>query len=763
MNESFHGMASKQDLDQSLALSVCADEPIRTPNAIQPFGYLLVVSSTNLLIVQASLNCSELLEAPIDEILNQPVKQFLDPSLFESVDTYLRQDATILGSLQIQVKSKLGTVHDLSCNAHYYDEGFFILELEHSSERSNLLLQEEGKSDLLFLSLSQLHSTETLENTVLIAAEEVRKLTNYDRVMVYKFHTDWHGEVIAEAKIEGLEPLLGLHYPASDIPEQARELYKRNLLRLIVDVDYSPVPISPVVNPFTSKILDMSDCILRSTSPVHIEYLKNMGVHASLTISIILKNKLWGLIACHHNSPLNQPQAVRDACKLFAQSFSLKLLGLHENAVIASQLVTLKVVDDLITRVRSGDGDLVQAFETVHQALMDLFEASSCARVLEDEVTTFGDAPQNNAIREFVAVLRKSGKRAFFAVDNRDLHPLKLPESASGFLALQIGLLADEWLIFFRPSQVQLVNWAGNPDKAVEIIDGELKLHPRSSFALWTQEVRDQSKPWTEQQIEVAEFLQSKLLSIRKEILDIDRKILQQSAQEKADFVASIAHDLKNPVLGTLKVLELLKAGRMGKTISEVADILQQVIDSQEILLARIKSITLGYQHADGSPRLTLGKASLRAVLEKSIKLSEKCTKSGQKFLVELGEDDLIINGDEDALSRVFENLLLNAINYSPLHGQISITVKSSEQIFEVRIVDTGVGITAKDLPKIFQRFWRGEQKSSSNSGSGLGLYICKKIVEGHGGIIECSSEVGVGTTFTVRLPGLAEEETNSD
>jgi chemotaxis family two-component system sensor kinase Cph1 len=472
-----------------------------------------------------------------------------------------------------------------------------------------------------------------------------------------------------------------------------------------------------------------------------------------------LKNKLWGLIACHHNSPLNQPQSVRGACQLFAQSLSLKLLGLHENAVVASQLVTLQVVDDLITHVRSGDGDLVQALVTVQQAMMDLFEASSFARVLEDEVTTFGDAPQSNAIRECVAMLRQSGKRALFAVDNRDLHPLKLPESASGFFAIQIGLIADEWLIFFRPSQVQLVNWAGNPGKAVEIIDGELRLHPRRSFALWTQEVRDQSKPWTETQIQVAEFLQSKLLSIRKEIINIDIKIQQESAQQKVDFVASIAHDLKNPVLGTLKVLELLKTGRMGKTISEVADILQQVIESQEVLLARIKSITLGYQHADGSPRLTLVRASLRTVLEKSIKLSEKCTKTGQKFLVELGADDLIISGDEDALSRVFENLLFNAINYSPLHGQISITAESSEGVFEVRIVDNGVGITRKDLPKIFQRFWRGEQRSNSNSGNGLGLYICKKIIEGHGGSIECSSEVGVGTTFTVKLPCLKEEE----
>ncbi|RYD72046.1 MAG: GAF domain-containing protein, partial [Verrucomicrobiaceae bacterium] len=313
-----------------LDLQACSREPIHIPGAIQPHGILICIRSADATVLQVSANSAGTLGCEPETCLNEPLANCLGAEQAAAVETVLKS-----GETDFPITLRFRDV-DYDTLVHRSGE-LAILELAPRTDDSNAWNQIHHR---LTRTIADLQRSPDLPSLCDAAVQAIADLTGFDRVMIYRFDPEWNGEVIAEIKAEGMDPYLGLHYPASDIPEQARKLYLRNWLRLIVDASYEPAPLLPVMNPDTGKPLDLSNSFLRSVSPVHLEYLRNMGVSASMSISLIREGQLWGLIACHHRVPRDLSFARRAACQLVGQIMSAEITN-KENA--AHQAARLEV------------------------------------------------------------------------------------------------------------------------------------------------------------------------------------------------------------------------------------------------------------------------------------------------------------------------------------------------------------------------------------------------------------------------------------
>jgi len=348
-------------------------------------------------------------------------------------------------------------------------------------------------------------------------AEAVRAETGFDRVMVYRFQPDNSGVVIAEARDEELEPYLGQRYPASDIPKQARDLYLRNRIRSIPDARYTPAPLIPALNSVTGKPLDLTFSTLRSVSPIHLEYLANMGVAASTSLSLVIDGKLWGLIACHHRTPRYLSQAVRGMCELFAQMISLqlgeKLANESQGERLRMRRIHAKLVEAIV-----GQHRLDEAFiRNSSSSLMDYIPADGLAVWWEGKLTKLGQTPTDEQLAPLVTWLNASVPEGVFMTDCLAAHfaPARdYADVASGLLALSVSRSPRDYLLWFKPELRRIVTWAGNPIKPVDIADDGVRIGPRKSFAAWQETVREHSKPWGEHAAEAAQLLRGSILEV---------------------------------------------------------------------------------------------------------------------------------------------------------------------------------------------------------------------------------------------------------
>ncbi|MEZ0131436.1 GAF domain-containing protein, partial [Flavobacterium sp. LBUM151] len=299
-----------------VTLTNCEHEPIHIPGSIQPHGFLLGVTS-DWKIDFCTENTSALIDLSYKEIIGKDFCAIFGNQAKEAIVNYINDDKTqLIFPLEIELLGKLFQLSIHKSNDTY------VLEAE-PYFGDNEKIAELYTQTIHFV--NSMNSTKSLQELCELVAKGTREITGYDRVMIYRFDADYNGEVYAEDCRDDIEPFLGLHYPHTDIPAQARELYIRNQLRLIVDINYQPVPIFTVDDNTPNKNLDLSVSILRSTSPIHVQYLKNMGVGATLTISLIHHGRLWGLIACHHYSAKNISPEIRLAAKLQGQFISSQI------------------------------------------------------------------------------------------------------------------------------------------------------------------------------------------------------------------------------------------------------------------------------------------------------------------------------------------------------------------------------------------------------------------------------------------------------
>lgn len=358
----------------------------------------------------------------------------------------------------------------------------------------------------------------------------MRDLLGYDRVMLYRFDADGHGAIIAEAKEKSLESYLNRHYPSTDIPQRARELYLRNKVRVLVDVNYTPIPLVPRLSPITGEDVDLSMSTLRSVSPMHVQYLTNMGVKGTLVASLVHEGRLWGLISCHHLSAKVIPYDLRAAVELVAEVVSTRISALEHFAEAQAEVLVRRLEQRLL-EATATDGDWRHALFDTPRQLLQPVGATGAALLFDGEVQTTGDVPSTPDLRALFAFLNTQTDAPVFACSSMaKLEPTlaTLTPVAAGVLAVRFGTASGEYLVWFRKEQIQDITWGGDPRKPFSL-DSAMELTPRASFAAWHEQVRDTSIPWTPRESSIAKAIGQSLGDIILQIRAV--RVLLAEAQ----------------------------------------------------------------------------------------------------------------------------------------------------------------------------------------------------------------------------------------
>jgi light-regulated signal transduction histidine kinase (bacteriophytochrome) len=506
-------------------LSNCEREQIHLAGSIQPHGVLLVVEHPSYNIIQASDNAEARL-ASKRPVAGQSIEA-LGGNLLNKIKACVRRSQR---TTPIAFRCRTGEARtEYNALLHWVDENALIVELEPAGPRVDLRQKMEG-------AISSFLSASSLDHLCDEASKVLRELTGYDRVMIYKFDADGHGQVYAESKREDLESYLGNWYPASDIPQIARRLYERNRVRMLVDVHYVPVPVSPAKFPVTGKDLDMSLCFLRSMSPIHIEYLKNMGVSATLVASLMVGEKLWGLISCHHYSPRHTHYEHRTGCEVLAEVLSTRIASLESFARARVEMSVRRLEEMMLASVsRYGDwkSDLFDRPKT----LLETVHATGVALVFEEKLYTAGDIPGTHDIRKLISWLdtKLTPQAPSFAtksIASEDPEFSGLTAVASGVLAIRIPDAQGEYLIWFRPERRHTVTWGGDPMKPFLTGGSPSDLSPRRSFAQWHQVVEGSSAPWTQADIATARMVSDSVADVILQFRALRLLILQNQLRK---------------------------------------------------------------------------------------------------------------------------------------------------------------------------------------------------------------------------------------
>jgi two-component system, chemotaxis family, sensor kinase Cph1 len=514
-------------------LSNCEREQIHLAGSIQPHGALLVVREPDLVIVQASANAPALLHR--GGLLGLSLED-LGGDLARLVRGHLGDR---LEQIPMAVRCRVdGVPSELDGSVHRPPGGGLIVELEPAGPSVDL-------SDFVCDALRTISTASSLQSLCDESARIYKDLLGYDRVMVYRFDEEGHGQVFSEERQAHLEAYLGNRYPASDIPQMARRLYERNRIRVLVDVEYEPVPLLPERSPLTGGELDMSLCTLRSMSPIHIQYLKNMGVCATLVASLLVGGKLWGLVACHHYAPRRVNYQSRVVCELMAEAFSTRIAALESFAQSQSELSVRRLEQRMVEAIAT-DGDWEGALFDNPQVVLQPLKAAGVALLRDDAVVTAGDVPGTHQLRTLRAWLdgqqQPQNLIATTSLGRLDPRFESLAGVAAGVLAVRISGCPGEYLIWFRPEQVRTVTWGGNPYKAVEIGDDPSQLSPRRSFAQWHQLVEGTSDPWTPHELATARLIGESVADVIQQFRSVRVLIAQDQLAQISQQVRLAEH-----------------------------------------------------------------------------------------------------------------------------------------------------------------------------------------------------------------------------
>ena len=637
----------------------CDTEPIHIPGMIQSHGFLVAVDINDLSICYVSENI----------LLFTGIKaaSYLGKNL-EELESNLLPDNLGLSFNFAHMLSHSRKGNDLNSINPYsliLNGKLFNLIIT-SSGNFQVLEFEPADTDVDFdgqkaigRSISEILSGKNLATVLRNAAHEIKKLIEYDRVMIYRFNEDGHGEVIAEEKEAALEPFLGLHYPESDIPQQARELYKKNLTRIIADVNSEGCRI--LARQVTSNALDLTNSVLRAVSPIHIQYLKNMGVQSSFSISLLAKGALWGLIACHNYSPRFINYKVRDASKLIGQILS-SALEYRQGEEDSEEFISMN--DDaniLINNIDSGS-DIAEALTGEKITIKDITKATGAVLVLNGKCTSLGITPETLQVNDIIVWLKANMQKGIYHTHQfpEQFKPAeKYSDIASGLLACKLSRDLDELIIWFKPEQVKNVTWAGNPKKiAVNAADGSMQLTPRKSFEKWSEIVRYTSEKWNRSEVAAVVNIREQIIYAMKrkatEIKKLNEK-LKIAYDELDTFSFTISHDLRTPLSSIKAYAEILL--ETNTNLDENAKTLLARINNCTDKMAFLIKEILNYSSIGSAPT-NIKMVDMGAMINE-IKREVLLALKPVNIEFSIGETPCI-SGDEAMITQAFTNLINN-------------------------------------------------------------------------------------------------------
>ena len=764
-----------------ISLSNCDDEPVQTPGCIQAHGLLLVLNLKELVVTQVSENCERWTGLRVDQVLGSALSRIVGVAAAERIEVLIRTEALERNPCYALTANLSGSPAQgpaMDMTIHTAD-GVLLLEMEPSGRGPPVTGQDGDYFSMVRKTIGRLKSTQSLTEFCEVVAFEARSITGLDRAMVYYFHTDDSGEVMADARREDLPSWQGLRYPASDIPKPAREIFKKIGVRPLPDAQGDLSEMVPLLNPDTKRPLDMTHCALRGASVMYTEYLQNMGVAATLTMPILRDGALWGLIACHHYTPTPLPYPLRSAAEFLAQIASLEVAQAELREHLQYRL-HLDAVHLAVLARAAGDGQLSVASAS-SPSLLDGIQADGVAIFQRARWITVGVTPDERQLKPLAAWLREridqvpDGLLAYATDALGAVYPAaaEFAERASGVLATAVSRHADSpLLIWFRGEQVQTFNWAGNPhEKPTSVGALGPRLTPRLSFDLWQEQVRGHSIPWRNVEVEAAQQMRRMVMDlvvVRAEQLAVANAELARSNAELDAFAYVAGHDLKEPLRGINKyahsLLDDAKAG-VGLDPVRIEWLLRMTVRMDTLLNSLLHFSRVGRLS------LELEDTALGPVLVEALEmLGARLSESRVEVRVPRPMPDA--HCDRVRVREVFSNLISNAAKYNDKAqkwveiGYIEPDGASAETVvpesvpalakghtlFYVR--DNGIGIDMRHKDRVFAIFKRLHPQDAFGGGSGAGLTIARKMVEQHRGSIWFDSELAVGSTFYFTLPG---------
>jgi len=643
-------MTDENPAEFTVDLSNCEREPIHVLGQIQPFGFLIGLGP-DWLVTRVSGNVESFTGVAPDAWLGRPIVEFVTEKALHAIRNRLTMlrgpDAVerLFAQPLIEGRPPVDVAVHMSGDT-------IVIEAEPAIE------EDLEAAAIVRAMVARLGQSDTMTTFLREGARQVRAITGFDRVMVYRFDEQGSGEVVAEALQPGVDSFLGLHYPASDIPAQARTLYMRSLFRIIADIGATPVPVLPMLDP-RGVALDQSLSVLRAVSPIHIEYLKNMGVAASLSISIIVEGKLWGLFACHHYAPRLPSFANRTAAELLGQMFSLMLESRERREAAEYETRARNVADRMMATV-AQDGDLLSNAPWIGDIIVDTIPADGVGVYLNGAVSLSGLVPNHNQFDAIVAMLNRIAANEVFALDSiQNIIPeaADYADRAAGLIAIPLSRRPRDYVVLFRSERLRSVRWAGNPEKPVEYGPSGARLTPRKSFEAWSELVKGSSVPFTSAERRVANALKTGMLEVLVRLSDNAGEERQRANERQELLIAELNHRVRN-------ILSLIRG-----LISQTRDSAETVEGFIGTLEHRIQALARAHDQITSD---RWGPARLSDLIE--IETGAYAGLQRDRVRID-GPNVLLHPAAFTTMALVFHELMTNAAKYGALsdHGDVLI------------------------------------------------------------------------------------------
>ncbi|WP_435019160.1 ATP-binding protein [Tundrisphaera sp. TA3] len=742
-------------------LSNCDREPIHAPGSIQPHGTLLILDEADLRIAHAGRNAGTVLGRRAEDLIGTGIADWLGVDfgrlIRESLDhPAIDQAPQLLRTLSMDFA---GREAEFDAIIHRGADGL-ILEFEPSGLGGSRADSWAEAGPFARDILNRLDQATTIEALCSLVAAEIRRLIGFDRTLVYRFDDGWNGTVIAEDRNENLPSYLDMRFPASDIPAPARELYRTNRVRSIFDVGHAPVPIVPEGR--EGQPIDLRFSTLRAVSPVHIEYMINMGTASSVSISILREGALWGLIACHNREPRFVPFRDRAACDFIGQVFSIQLAAKTQR--IESELrIGRKAIHSRLLAAMTEEEDFVAGLEKHGDELLKLTDATGAAVLNEGRTVLIGVTPGPEEVERIADWLVREGRDDLVvreSLEGEVLGASDFKDEASGLIAISISKLHRGFILWFRPEVIRTVAWGGDPSKAMVAEEGG-RIHPRRSFESWLETVRFQSKPWLDSEIEAASELRHSIVGIvlrhAEERAQFSTE-LERSNKELEAFSYSVSHDLRAPFRHIVGYSDMLREEEGDRLSAEGRRYLNTIIDAAQNAGTLVDNL-LAFSRMG---RTTIHPVPIDMNILANEVVREAMMEAGGRSITWKIDPLPTIEGDLMMIRLALGNLASNAVKYTRNRPEAVVEIGARaagpEIIFHVR--DNGIGFDMRYVDKLFGVFQRLHRQEDFE-GTGIGLANVRRIMGRHGGRAWAEGEPDRGAAFFFALPRSVAETTD--